>query len=89
MSVSSVAKKKSDREKVQQPAGPVKPRLNVDLPEDEYNQLLNWSDEDDVTLRSLVRQMIKHTEFIRSVLKDPNAKLLVEKDGKFERIIFR
>jgi hypothetical protein len=87
--MSSAAQKKKTEVDSHGPSKPAKARLNADIPATELELVQKWAEADGVTLNSIVRQMIKYAEFIREIEADKSQKLLVEKNGSFERIVFK
>jgi hypothetical protein len=62
--------------------------VDIDIPEIEMALIQKWAEQDSVTIRSIVRQMIQYTKFIRGIESDKSLNLLVGKDGKYERVRF-
>ena len=62
--------------------------MDIDIPEIEMALIQKWAEQDSVTIRSIVRQMIQYTKFIRGIESDKSLNLLVGKDGKYERVRF-
>jgi hypothetical protein len=60
---------------------------NLTIRSELYQQLQNIAEQEATTLADLLRRATKLFLVIRSIKKDPDARLLVERGGKIEEII--
>lgn len=62
-------------------------RYNLAMPTDSYKSLQKISAQEDTTIAELLRKATKLLLFVRSIKEDPNARLLVERDGERQEIV--
>ena len=60
---------------------------NLTIPVDTYNNLQQIAAEEVTTVADLLRRATKLLLYIRSIVKDPDARLLVERKGEIQEIV--
>jgi len=61
-------------------------RYNLAIPTDSYKSLQEIAAQEGTTIADLLRKATKLLLFVRSIKKDPNARLLVEHGGEIQQI---
>jgi len=64
-----------------------KTRYNLEIPTETYKSLKRIAEEEGTTLAELLRKATKLFIYIRSIKQDPNARLLIERDGEIQEIV--
>jgi hypothetical protein len=62
-------------------------RYNLDIPSDTYKNLKKIAEQERTTVADLLRRATKLFLFVRSIKQDPNARLVVEREGEYQEII--
>jgi hypothetical protein len=60
---------------------------NLTIPTDTYKNLQKIAEQEGTTVAELLRRAIKWLMFVRTIKLDPDARLLVERDGDIREII--
>ena len=59
---------------------------NLSLSEEVYHALQKIADEEDLTLADLLRKCTRFYLLVRTVIRESNAKLLIEQDGRIREL---
>ncbi len=62
-------------------------KYNMSIPTDTYKHLQDIAQRDGTTIANLLRKATKLLLFVLSIKNDPNARLLVERDGEIQEIV--
>ena len=60
---------------------------NLAMSTQSYNSLKQIATDDDTSVADLLRKSAKLLIYLRSIAKDPNARLLVERNGEIQEIV--
>lgn len=62
-------------------------RYNLGISTESYKNLQNIAAREGTTIADLLRRATKLLLFVRSIKEDPNARLLVERNGETQEIV--
>jgi len=62
-------------------------RYNLEIASESYKNLQNIAAREGTTIADLLRRATKLLLFLRSIKEDPNARLLVDRNGEIQEIV--
>jgi len=62
-------------------------RYNLEISTESYKNLQNIAAREGTSIADLLRRATKLLLFVRSIKEDPNARLLVERNGETQEIV--